>query len=155
MRKIVFATLLCCGAVFPALSVAAGKGLVAAHAWVPEAPPVASVMAGYVVFKNETQAPIELVSASSAQFDSVEFHRSVEQDGMARMVQQAQLLIPAGEQLALTPGGYHLMLIGPEQSYSVGEQIVVQFAAASGEQWTVNFEVRKPGAGTHHHHHHH
>lgn len=134
----------------------ADEALSVVDPWAPEAPPVAEVMAGYVTFQNNTDKPIVLVGASSPQFDTVEIHLSVERDGMARMVKQEELTILPGKPLSLSPGGYHLMLIGPKASLHAGDQIEVEFEARGGMRLPVNFSVKKPDAGAdaHQHHHH-
>lgn len=148
------ATLSCCSLLLANHSLAA-QGWNAKQAWVPEAPPVASVMAGYVMFENTSDQPIVVVHAESPQFDTVEFHRTVDKDGMARMVKQEQLVIEPGNMLHLSPGGYHLMLIGPKQPYRAGDTIEVRFESQAGKIQTVKFVVKKAGGEDHQHHHHH
>ena len=58
---------------------------------------------------------IIIVGASSPQFEMVEIHRTEIVDGMARMIPQDRLPVPAGGSVTLEPGGLHLMLIQAKQ----------------------------------------
>ncbi len=94
-------------------------------AWVREAPPNATAMAGYVTIKNNTAHDRILTSAKSNQFNVVEIHRTVVVDGVARMRRQKDLPIPAGGSLVLEPGSYHLMLLTPKGSFKAEDEITV------------------------------
>jgi copper(I)-binding protein len=141
------------------MALAAEGGLVARDAWVPEAPPVAPVMAGYVVLENHGAKPVVLVNARSPQFDKVQFHRSVEKDGMAKMIRQKQVTVAPGKSFTFAPGGYHLMLMGPKSTFSAGQHVKVTFQTQHGETLPVDFEIKKRDMGgmggmdgMHHHH---
>jgi len=125
-------------------------------AWSPEAPPVAPVMAGYVRISNSGVEDVVITAARCPDFDKVEIHDMRHQDGMMRMIKQESLTIPAGEQIALAPGGMHLMLMKPRRAIKRGETLEVTFETAAGESINVPFEVRPQSAreqgGQHHHH---
>ena len=94
-------------------------------AWVREAPPNASMMAGYVTIKNNSNQERILTFAKSNQFNMVEIHRTIVEDGVAKMRQQDDLPIPAGGSLELKPGSYHLMLIGPKSALKATDEVTV------------------------------
>ncbi|MGH1537629.1 MAG: copper chaperone PCu(A)C [Gammaproteobacteria bacterium] len=94
-------------------------------AWVREAPPNATAMAGYVTINNNTDQDRILTSAKSEQFNVVEIHRTVVVDGVASMRRQADLPIPAGGSLVLEPGSYHLMLLTPKGAFKANDEITV------------------------------
>ncbi len=94
-------------------------------AWIREAPPNASAMAGYVTIKNNTEQTRVLSSANSAQFNVVEIHRTIVENGIAKMRRQKDLPIPAGDSLKLEPGSYHLMLMTPKAAFKAGDEITV------------------------------
>jgi hypothetical protein len=50
-------------------------------------------------------------------------HKSATVDGMARMLHQDSIPIPAHASVALEPGGYHLMMPAPETPLSAGDQV--------------------------------
>ena len=94
-------------------------------AWVREAPPNATAMAGYVTIINNTDQERILSSAKSEQFNVVEIHRTIVENGVAKMRRQKELPISAGGSLKLEPGSYHLMLLTPKSAFKAGDQITV------------------------------
>lgn len=123
-------------------------------AWVPEAPPVAPVMAGYVRISNSTTDDVAITGARCPDFNSVEIHDMFERDGMMRMVRQDRLTIPAGETVELKKGGLHLMLMKPRRAIKTGESLNVTFETADGESFSVVFEVKpRPAQDQQQHHH--
>lgn len=121
--------------------------------WVAEGPPGARVVAGYLELRNTSETTRYLVGVSSTQADRVEMHQTVLRDGVARMVHQERLEIPAGGRTSLEPGGLHLMLIRP-QNPRVGDQIPMTLKLDDGTKIDLSAEVRKRSAQSHHHHHH-
>lgn len=103
-------------------------------AWVREAPPNASMMAGYVTLKNNTDQDSIITFAKSKQFNMVEVHRTIVVDGVAKMRQQNNLAIPAGSSLKLEPGSYHLMLMGPKSALKANDEITVTVGLKSGDK---------------------
>lgn len=96
------------------------------HPWSRETPPGASVGAGYLTVTNNGDRADRLVDADSPAADRVEIHRSIEEDGVSRMEHQDEgVKIPAGEEIAIEPGGYHLMLMGLDEPLSEDERIPV------------------------------
>ncbi len=125
------------------------------QAWIPEAPPVVSVLAGYMTLKNADTRTATIMAASSPAFGRVEIHRTVIKDGMASMQQQSSLDIPAGQSVQLKPGGLHLMLIEPKKPLKQDDVVDVQFQMKDGSQLSARFTVkRNSGAGNEHQHHH-
>ena len=150
-RRIVLLLLIVLGT-----SVAAEQpALTVTDPWVREGPPNARVLAGYMLIRNPSDRPQTIVGARSPAFHSVEFHRTVLEQGVARMVEQAQLRVPARGQLTLEPGGYHLMLMGAKHALRAGDTVAIAMELAGGRQVVVNAPVRKAdGTGQAHHHHH-
>ncbi len=130
------------------------SGLVIGEPWVREGPPNARVLAGYMVLRNPTGKIQTVVGASSPAFSSVEMHRTEVEEGVARMREQEQLQIPADGQLALEPGGYHLMLMGAQQSLRAGDTVEIVLELGSGAKLSFPAPVRKGTAQEHAHHHH-
>lgn len=134
--------------------VAAPEGLVVQDAWIREAPPNAIAMAGYATIENHGDAKRSLIGAGSSAFRMVELHRSIREDGVAKMVPQDSMPIPAGGALALKPGDYHLMMMHPTQPLHAGDTVEITLKFDDGTQQQVAFEVRKDSGETHEHHHH-
>lgn len=125
-------------------------------AWVPEAPPVAPVLGGYVQISNTGNKDVIITATESPDFASVEIHDMQMHDGMMRMIKQDSLTIPAGGQVELKPGGFHLMLMKPKRTFKQGDTLEVTFSMADGQSEKVSFEVkpRRMHDGHHSHDHH-
>jgi copper(I)-binding protein len=122
-------------------------------AWVPEAPPVAPVLGGYVQISNSGNKDVTITATESPDFASVEIHDMQMHDGMMRMIKQDKLTIPAGGQVELKPGGFHLMLMKPKRAFKQGDTLEVTFTMADGQSDTVSFEVMQREMHDGHHHH--
>ena len=70
------------------------------------------ITAAYLTMINKGDTPDRLVSASSAQSDSVELHEHKMEGGMMRMRAVEFIPVPAHGSVTLGPGGYHLMVMG-------------------------------------------
>lgn len=112
-------------------------------AWIREAPPNATAMAGYMQIINHTDTDKQLITASSADFKVVEFHRSVEKNGVYRMVRHKQLIVPANGMLELKPGDFHLMLITPHKNLKEGDLTTVTLVLADDSSVSHEFPVKK------------
>ncbi|MFW5909767.1 MAG: copper chaperone PCu(A)C [Thiohalospira sp.] len=117
--------------------------------WVRAAPPTAKMLAGYAVLANEGESKRHVVAASSPAFEAIELHRTVEEDGVARMIQQDRFTIPADGSLALEPGSYHLMLMRPHEAVEPGDEVEITLEFEDGEEREVTFPVRRQGGGHH------
>ncbi len=112
-------------------------------AWVREAPPSMTMMAGYMELRNNTSRPQVLVAASSSGFETVMIHRTIVKDGMARMVHASQVELTPNASLTFAPGGYHLMLMNPKRTLRAGDPVVINLEFRGGLVLPVSFEVRK------------
>jgi len=102
------------------------------HAWIREAPPGAPMMAGYLCLDNTGDTTLILTGVESAAFTHIMMHRTETVVGIARMVHQNEVIIPAGKQVCFEPGGLHLMMPAPQQRLVAGNQVelILQFADA-------------------------
>jgi len=124
-------------------------------AWVAEAPPVAPVMGGYMKIENETAKAISITRASCPDFETVEIHEMSMSGGMMKMREIEQLVVPAGGEVELKPGGYHLMLIKPKQPFKKGDSLTVTLHTTDGKSQAVKMKVKERKASDDHQHHHH
>ena len=113
------------------------------QAWVREAPPNATAMAGYMQIKNITDENIILHAASSSAFSSIEFHRSVEKDGVYRMIPHLHLHIAANSTFELKPGDYHLMLFNPVNHLKDGDEISMVLTFSNNQNVEITVPVKK------------
>lgn len=122
--------------------------------WVALAPPGAQATAAFMELHNPGEQPVDVVGADAEGFEAIELHRSINENGMHRMVQQDRITVPAGGSVKLAPGGYHIMLIGPERSLEEGEVLTVELRLEGGEVIPVEAPVtrREQAMGGHHMH---
>lgn len=104
-----------------------------------------AVSAAYMVIENAGRADDRLVSVSTEVAGVVEIHTVEMQDNVMRMRPlENGLEIPAGEQVSLQPGGYHIMLMQLNQDLAAGETIALTLTFESGKEVTVDAEIRTP-----------
>ncbi len=127
------------------LSGCSSSELTISDAWISEAPPDASVLAGYMTIENSTDRIQTLVGATGELLERIEIHQTVyEKDsGLARMIRREQVSIEPGRPFHFKPGGHHLMLINPKKALKEGESVQVSLEFAGGSSPTVEFEVRR------------
>ena len=137
--------ILVCLILAPALVHAASEeaGVSVRDAWVREAPPGMTMMAGYMALQNNTSRPQVLVAASSSDFERVMIHRTIAKDGMAGMAHASQIELKPSASLIFAPGGYHLMLMNPKRTLRAGDPVVINLQFRGGPDLPVAFQVRK------------
>ncbi|MCJ8141999.1 copper chaperone PCu(A)C [Ancylobacter sp. A5.8] len=112
------------------------------HPWARMTPAGAKVGGGYVGIHNEGKEPDTLVSASAEVADHVEIHEMAVTDGVMKMRMLSEgLPIPAGGEVKLAPGGYHLMLMGLKQPLKEGESFKGTLTFAKAGTVDVVFKV--------------
>jgi len=122
----------------------AGVDVVAVmNAWVREAHPKAKTNAGFMTLINVSESPILLQSASSPDYDKVEFHEMKMQDGMMQMNELQKLKIASGEQLKFVSGGKHLMLMMPKRKLLDGDKTEVMLKFEGEDTQTIVLKVIK------------
>jgi hypothetical protein len=133
----------------------ADPALTVSGAWIPEAPPTARVQAAYLELVNRGSTPLEVLEARSPDFSTIEIHRTVHAEGIARMQKQAVLRIEPGTSLTLAPGGLHLMLIEPKRRLVAGDRVELELRLQDGTSISTGAEVRQGTAPADAHAHHH
>lgn len=104
---------------------------VAQHNATPEGSPMAGGMSGkpmggmgaaYFLVENGGSEADRLIAASADVSDVVEIHEIADNNGVMEMRPLTDgVEIPAGETVALEPGGYHIMLIGLKHDLNAGD----------------------------------
>jgi periplasmic copper chaperone A len=141
-------------AIFTGKTAQAEPALIFENVWIAEAPPVSKVLAGYMNIKNTGDKDQTIISAQSDDFESVEFHRTIEKNGMASMQHQATLLIPAGSHLMFKPGDYHIMLFKPVRKLRAGDKSGFRFQLENGHSINAIAIVKKASVENTHQQHH-
>lgn len=119
----------------------AGDAVAIMNAWIREAHPDATTQAGYMTLVNVSGEERALVELESPSFGKVELHEMNMADGMMKMRELSELVVPAGGQARLEPGGAHLMLWEPKRHLSKGETIALTLTFRSGRQQTLTVSV--------------
>jgi copper(I)-binding protein len=130
----------------------ADGGLQVTEAWIREAPPGTTVLAGYLTLSNTGDTPLVIEAVSSPDFNTIEIHRSWIEDGIARMQQVSGLTVPAGGSISLEPGSYHLMLFQPARALSAGDNVTLQLQPSTGSCVTATAPVLRTSETPAHRH---
>lgn len=89
-----------------------------------------------------------VVAASSPVADMVEIHEmKMGEDGVMKMRAVDALALPAGQAVALKPGGYHVMLMGLKGPIKAGETVPLTLTveAEGGQRSTVEVKAQARG----------
>ena len=120
------------------------------NAWARATAAKAENGAAYLTILSPT--PDRLLSASSPAAKQTELH-TLEMAGMVmKMRPVAGLDIPAGQPVALKPGGEHIMLIGLQQPLREGQSFTLTLNFEKAGARTVSVAVEKAGATSPIHH---
>ena len=111
-----FALLAACGSPQPPL--------VATDVEVTPPMPGRQMSAGYLMLTNNTDEAIVIDAVTSPHFGSIELHETTIENGISRMRQIEELVIPPHGSVTLERGGKHLMLM---RSTGPNEIITLQF----------------------------
>ncbi|MEP7045001.1 MAG: copper chaperone PCu(A)C [Dokdonella sp.] len=134
-------------ALFGAAAVAhAGGKLGVTDAWIREAPPGATVLAGYATLKNSGDAPITVLTVQSDAFRMASLHETVIEDGVSKMREMHRIELAPDASITLQPAGKHLMLMQPRQEVHAGDKVEMLFLLADGTRLETYFDVVAPSA---------
>ena len=121
-----------------------GDPIVVRDAWIREPPP-RSPAAGYLVIENRGGDPVELVAVATEAAAQAEIHVMEYKDDRMTMRRVAKLEIPAGEEIALKPGGAHLMLMELRQPLRDGDEVELVLRFGDGKEKRIQMPVQKKG----------
>lgn len=80
---------------------------------------------GYLIIENGGPTPETITAVSSPDFARAELSDHVKEGGLDKMVKLDTLEVPGNGQLALVPGGKHLMLYDPKRALKNGDDVKV------------------------------
>lgn len=108
--------------------------------------PVGRQMTGCYLTLTSATAD-RLVSVASPDANLVQIHESRIESGMMMMTQLREgLPLPAGEAVALAPGGNHLMLLGVTEPLVAGDAVTLTLTFESSPPVEVTAAVGQPPA---------
>lgn len=110
-------------------------------AWVRT--PMGDITAGYLTITGGGTDDA-LLRASSPAATEVQVHETMAgMSGMTGMQEVDRIDVPAGATVTFEPGGYHLMLMGPDATqFVVGETVDITLTFEKAGDVTVQAEVR-------------
>lgn len=86
------------------------------------------------VKNNDVTKPAYIVGVTSPAFSHMMIHETYEQDGMKGMRHLAEITIPAGEEVVLKPGGYHIMAMKPMLNVNEGDKVALVLKLSDGHE---------------------
>jgi hypothetical protein len=141
-----FAGALALFALQPAFSQEAGAIRVE-QPWARATPPGAKVAGGFAVVVNGGAAADRLVSATAAIAGRVEIHEMAVTNGVMTMRPLPDgLPVPAGGEVALKPGSYHLMMMDLAGPLKAGDRVAGTLVFEKAGTVPVEFVVAPIGA---------
>jgi copper(I)-binding protein len=117
------------------------------HPWARETAVSAKVGAGYLSVKNSGAEADRLIAVETKAAEKVEIHESINENGVAKMRPVTAVEIPAGGDVALKPGGYHLMLMGLKEALAEGMRIPAVLVFEKSGRVEVELAVEPMGYG--------
>ncbi len=129
---------------FTATADAAGPQVITAqHAWVRWLPNNLPA-AGYVTLVNSSDKPVDLTDISSDDYQGAMLHQTVANGSTQQMVMVDKLTVPAHGQVAIAPGGYHIMLEHAQHKVAPGDTVHLKLQFSDGETLDTAFAVKSP-----------
>jgi hypothetical protein len=126
MKKIAMGLLAC------VLASAAAAQVTVSSPWVRATVPVQKSSGAFMVLRAARDS--RLVEVSSPVAERVELHKSSMDDGMMKMEQVDAIELPAGKDVPLASGGYHLMLFGLKRQLKEGETVPLTLVVAADKK---------------------
>jgi len=123
-------------------------------AWARATMPGQKVAGVYMTITSA--APARLVAVETPAARVAEIHEMRHEDGVMKMRRLDGLALPAGEPVALAPGGFHIMLLDIKQPLAAGQEIALTLVVDAGgtrQSILVKAPVKTVGAAAGHEHH--
>jgi copper(I)-binding protein len=149
MTKFIFALLLTLPVFACAESMISVEG-----PYVRATPPVASNSAAFMMLHNGSDQERQLVAAESDVAKHVELHNHINDNGVMRMRQVANIAIPAKGSAELKPGSYHVMLMGLHKPIQENDMVDITLVFDDGKKQRIQAVARHVVKAMHGHKHH-
>jgi copper(I)-binding protein len=153
LRLVCLAIALLCLAGTPAALGQDGPGIEMHHAWARASAGAAGTVYGRIVNRRDTADRLRAVAVAGTAH--VMLHETVVEEGIARMRPLEAVEVAAHSEVALAPGGKHIMVMGNSKPLEAGDTIVLTLTFESAGEVTVEVPVMPLGAmgpETHAHH---
>lgn len=140
--RLIFCTLLLFYLSMSSQAVIAESAITFDDIWIAEAPPVSKVLAAYMSITNHSDKTVKIKSVTAEGFSGTAFHKTVMEDGMAKMRHLDALTLLPHKITRLTPGGMHMMLFNPDKRLVAGDQVKMTFTREDGNTINVIANVK-------------
>jgi len=124
-------------------------------AWARATPKGAPVGGGYMTITNTGDLPDRLVGGSSDVSSRFEIHEMSMDNGVMKMRPlEKGIEIKPGQTIDLKPGGYHVMFVGLNKPFEIGQHIKAMLQFEKAGKVNVSLDVQgvgaqAPGGGDH------
>lgn len=119
------------------------------HPSIPAPVALAKSAAGYLTISNEGDTPEELIAVRTPFAARATLHKTIFEDGIARMRPMIGLTIAPGEVVNLEPGGMHVMFMGLTGVVKEGDMIPATLIFRRAGDVAVEFMVDPAGGADH------
>jgi periplasmic copper chaperone A len=116
-----------------------------AKPWARVTPAVVKNSAAYMTFNNAGAAD-KLIAVSGDVAQEIQIHSMVTEDGVMKMREVNAVDIPANGKAELTPGGFHIMLIGLKGALKDGQKFPLKLKFEKAGEVTVEVKAGAPVA---------
>lgn len=127
------------------------KSLQIDHPFARATPPAAMAAGAFLTIKNTGTQADRLIRATSPVAGVVELHEMAMDGNVMRMRPIAGIEVPAGAQVALKPGGYHVMLMELKGPLVEGKQVPLTLVFEKSGTIEVQVKVESMGSSGHKH----
>ena len=118
----------------------ARAAVTATDAWVRGTVPAQKTTGAFVTLHSTDEARLVAVTTPAA--SSAEIHSSEDRQGVMHMHAVDGLALPAGRNVELRPGGFHIMLVGLTRTLGAGESVPLTFTVEDRQGRRTQVEVR-------------
>lgn len=114
-------------AIAPSALAKSAPGILVQGAWIREAPPGATALAGYATVTNRSDHADRLLGVAASAFQKASFHQMTMEHGVMHMGALRQLVLPAHHSIVFKPGADHIMLEDPKHPLRAGDKVRLVF----------------------------
>ncbi|WP_241523998.1 copper chaperone PCu(A)C [Oceaniglobus indicus] len=121
--------------------------LAIAHPMAYATTPVSKTTGGFMTITNTGDTDDTLLEVRG-DVPRIELHTTEMSDGIAKMMKQDGIRIPAGETVTLEHGGFHVMFMGLNQQLHEGEKLPVTLVFQNAGTIDIEFDIEPRDGGT-------
>jgi copper(I)-binding protein len=107
--------------------------LVPKGAWVRSTLEKQPMSAAYLSLRNTTQETIEIIGVETDASKQSLIHKTIDEDGVAKMRHQKSVTVEPGKKVIFEQGGLHVMLLGLDKPIKEGEFVTLNFKTKKGK----------------------